>query len=654
MKLKFYQKAIYALAIILTVLYLIWRIFFTIPTYHHLFSFIIALLLLLSELLSNFTAFILIWLRLRFNKEKEAQIALPEIDRTTIWPDVDVIIVTHDEDVKLLQKTVNAAVNMTPGFGQNVNIVIADDGNRPEVRRLALESRVQYIDMPEGNQAAKAGNINHALKYISAPLLVVFDADMIPYQTFLLHSVPYFIKNKNDRIEDDQVKTLGFLQTPQSFYNADIFQYNLFSEKTATNEQDFFSRDINILNGSNGVAIFTGSGALFMREAVNEAGGFPEKTLTEDFELGVRINMAGYTSISTLEPESSGMTPMDVRSVIKQRVRWARGVMQSSRNLHIFINRKIPLFNRMILINVYLYWWSFLRRMLFILAPILFVLWHVQLVDANFWLLLIFWAPGYLLLHYVMDKGNTNIRGERWGEIQETFFAPYLWLPVLLETLGIKQKKFKVTAKVNKQSTRALTYSLPYLILWILDLWSLIVFNYGKWGSEIMYGAVISFWLITHLINLTFSLYISWGRPINRQSERFSREVAGTITTVNNTKMAIKTVDVSDNGLSFVVLDNHMLHVDDHITVKLVQDNIQFMGIVKVARGQNRYGAMIEQITPLDQNNLYGLIYNGKNMLLPWEQDSWMTIYDALLLNITYHIKNVWMRIKIRREQSKQ
>ena len=101
MKLKFYQKAIYALAIILTVLYLIWRIFFTIPTYHHLFSFIIALLLLLSELLSNFTAFILIWLRLRFNKEKEAQIALPEIDRTTIWPDVDVIIVTHDEDVKL-------------------------------------------------------------------------------------------------------------------------------------------------------------------------------------------------------------------------------------------------------------------------------------------------------------------------------------------------------------------------------------------------------------------------------------------------------------------------------------------------------------------------------------------------------------------------
>src|SRR5699024_8644915 len=142
----------------------------------------------------------------------------------------------------------------------------------------------------------------------------------IPYQTFSLQSLPYFIKNKNDRIDDNQVKSLGFLQTPQSFYNADIFQYNLFSEKTATNEQDFFSRDINILNGSNGAAIFTGSNAVFAREAIDAVGGFPEKTLTEDFELGVRINLAGYISLATSEPESSGMTPMAIKSVVKQRV----------------------------------------------------------------------------------------------------------------------------------------------------------------------------------------------------------------------------------------------------------------------------------------------------------------------------------------------
>lgn len=648
MQLKFYQKFLYILAIFLTVIYLIWRIFFTIPTYHHLFSFIIAVLLLISELASNITAFILIYFRLQFNKKEDNQLTVPQVDKNIIWPDVDIIIVTHDEEIELLRKTVNAAVNIVPGHGQKINVIIADDGNRRVVKKLSKSYGVSYIDMPEGNKKAKAGNINHALKILNAPLVAVFDADMIPFQTFLLHSVPYFIKNELEEKDDNNHKPLGFLQTPQSFYNADIFQYNLFSEKTATNEQDYFSRDINVLNGSNDVAIFTGSNALFSRKAIDDAGGFPENTVTEDFELGVRINLAGYTSLATAEPESSGMTPMDIKGVIKQRIRWARGVMQSTRNLHIFTNRKLSLHSRLILLNVYLYWWSFTRRLLFIIAPILFAIWHVQLVATNFWLLLIFWAPGYLLLHYVMGKSNTNIRGERWGEIQETFFAPYLWLPVVLETLGIKQRKFKVTDKKKGQSTRSLRYGIPYLILWLLDVYALIVFNYGKWGSEILYGGVISFWLLTHLINLTFSLYIAWGRPINRKSERFARQVKGVLQTSRKIDLPINTVDIADNGLAFTTPDDHIFEVGELVKIELCQhqDKIQFSGVIRVSYDNQKYGMSIEQITPADQNKLYSLIYNGKNMLLPWEQDSWMTIYDALLFNMSYHLKSSWMKFQ--------
>ena len=593
MQLKLHQKVLYGLAVILTVIYLIWRTFFTLPSYDHLVSFVVAILLLLSEILSNMTAFIIIYFRVKFDKNKNQQLDLPDIAPEVVWPDIDVIIVTHDEDIELLRKTINAAVNMTPGHHQKVNIVIADDGNRPSVKLLAEEYRVRYIDMPEGNQAAKAGNINHALEFVQAPLLVVFDADMIPFQTFLRHSVPYFIQNKLMQEQDNQVQPLGFLQTPQSFYNADIFQYNLFSEKTATNEQDFFSRDINILNGSNGAAIFTGSNAVFAREAIDAAGGFPEKTLTEDFELGVRINLAGYISLATSEPESSGMTPMAIKSVVKQRVRWARGVIQSARNLHILTNRQLPWVNRLILINVYLYWWSFARRMLFILAPILFALWHIKLVDVNFWLLLILWAPGYLLLHYVLGKSNTNIRGERWGEIHETFFAPYLWLPVLLETLGIKQKKFKVTNKNNGQSTQAILYGIPYLALWLLDVWALISFNYGKWGSEIMYGAIISFWLLTHLINLTFSLYIAWGRQINRQSERFARSVKGSIQVNDETNIPITTIDISDKGLLFRQSESIGLEIGREVVVELYHagKTITFSGVIRMRYDDNtRYG----------------------------------------------------------------
>ncbi|MEO4706351.1 glycosyltransferase [Pediococcus pentosaceus] len=150
-----------------------------------------------------------------------------------------------------------------------------------------------------------------------------------------------------------------------------------------------------MLNGSNGHALLTGSNAVFLREIVDKVGGFPTDTITEDFELGTKINSEGYISIATREPVSSGITPVDIKSVIKQRTRWARGVIQSCRNMHIFTNPKITLLNRIILINTWLYWWSFSRRLIYIAAPLLYALFKVQVVNANFWILMIVWAPGY-------------------------------------------------------------------------------------------------------------------------------------------------------------------------------------------------------------------------------------------------------------------
>ncbi len=38
---------------------------------------------------------------------------------------------------------------------------------------------------------------------------------------------------------------------------------------------------------------YTGSNKYF-RKAIEDVGGFPTDTITEDFELGVRMNAAGY------------------------------------------------------------------------------------------------------------------------------------------------------------------------------------------------------------------------------------------------------------------------------------------------------------------------------------------------------------------------
>ncbi len=639
------RRFLYFLAIALSIIYLLWRVFFTIPWRANILTLIFALLLVISEILSNLTGFILIFFRMLSTKKKW-NLVIPDYTSTQPLPDVDIIIVTHNEPVELLRKTINAATYIDYPDKSKVHVVVADDGNRPEVQALAKHYHVGYSGMDDNHQA-KSGNINHTLAKLHAPLFAIFDTDMIPFSSFLRNTVPLFTENFQQLADDpDHTEPLGFVQTPQSFYNADIFQFNLFSEKIIPNEQDFFSRDVNILNGGNKRALFTGSNAVFLRQAVDEVGGFPTDTITEDFELGTMLNMAGYISLATKVPQSSGITPIDMKGVIKQRTRWARGVIQSCRNLHIFTNRHLSFINRVILLNTYFYWWAFFRRMIYMIAPILYALFKIQVVNANFWILMVIWAPGYFLLHYVMGDtsgmgDNAKIRNERWGEVQETFFAPYLFIPVILESLGIKAKKFKVTAKNVTYSLKDKLYILPYLILWTITLVAIIKFNYGKYGSEILVGSVITFWLLMHFVNLSMCLFIAMGRPVYRKNERFIRRVSGTVQATDGQWHPIMTEDVSEGGIAFRTTDGPVETIaeGDHIklTVKHQDFTIHLSG--QVARISHRdddviYSVQVEVTADENRNHYLQLIYNGSNKTLPSVQDTWVTPFDELYMNL--------------------
>ena len=122
---------------------------------------------------------------------------------------------------------------------------------------------------------------------------------------------------------------------------------------------------------------------------------------------------------------------------MKQRIRWAQGVIQSIQNTNAVFTGKLPLSGRMVYLNAYLYWWSFLARIIFIIAPILFALFQIQLVECDFLELMIFWFPSYLLYAAASRYASTNIRNLRWSQIIDTILAPYLIIPVFLESVGI-------------------------------------------------------------------------------------------------------------------------------------------------------------------------------------------------------------------------
>ncbi len=127
---------------------------------------------------------------------------------------------------------------------------------------------------------------------------------------------------------------IGLIKTPQSFYNPDLFQYNLYAEKTIPNEQDFFSKEVNIMRKSSNAVAYTGSNTVISRQTLEDIHGFPLKTITEDFETSIRIQKEGYITYATQEVQAAGLSTTTVASMIKQRTRWAREVIQSLQNTY--------------------------------------------------------------------------------------------------------------------------------------------------------------------------------------------------------------------------------------------------------------------------------------------------------------------------------
>ena len=183
-----------------------------------------------------------------------------------------------------------------------VHIYLCDDGGRVQVRELAGRMGIRYLARGS-REHAKAGNLNYALSNSSSPLIVTFDADMIPMHDFLTTLVPYFFAEAGSDMERSEI---GFIQSPQSFYNHDLFQYNLYLEESAPNEQNFFFRYVQLARNRNNAAIYGGSNTVLSRKALMDAGGFYTGSITEDLATGLLIQAAGYKGYAGSEVHASG------------------------------------------------------------------------------------------------------------------------------------------------------------------------------------------------------------------------------------------------------------------------------------------------------------------------------------------------------------
>lgn len=632
------KRTWYILNIIFTIIYLIWRGFFTLPFGYGMVSLVLGLSLFIVEFLGMFEAAIHY-----FNMNDVEDIPCPDVPEELL-PEVDIFVATYNESEELLYKTLNACKYITYPDKSKVHIYLCDDGHRENMKELAKKLGVGYFDR-EDNKHAKAGNLNNALSKTASPLIVTLDADMIPNRDFLMKTVPYFVQRdiENEELEEKDRKYMGFVQSPQAFYNPDLFQSNLYSEGRIPNEQDFFYRDVQVARNKSNSVIYGGSNTVLSRKAIEDIGGFYTDSITEDYSTGILLQKKKYICIAIKDVLASGLSATDLKSLISQRVRWARGVIQSNRKLHLWLSRKLTFSQKMNYWASKWYWYSSVKRLIYFLSPLVYALFGYMVVECTLPEVLLFWLPMYISSNISLRMLSNNIRTSKWTGIYETALFPFMIIPVILETFGITMKKFVTTRKDKElgKNNSHLLYLIPFGVLIVLSVMAIIQCIYVAIANNTMGGIVILFWLIFNLYTLVMAAFFVSGRTMMRQNERVPAQVECTLK-LETGEVACVTNDISETGISIVL--EKPLDIPEDELIDIVIETDRYMTdfkakIVNVSSKKDgwKYAFKIE-----DYNTKYEefiqIIYD-RVPGLPQNLDTSTGSFDDLRINMVRRMK---------------
>lgn len=573
------KTLIIIIALLANIVYIIWRV--TVIPLSGL-SFIFGLALFLAELLGtigflNFNYFS----SRKYNLEKKI---LKEPNSKDI-PTIDILICTYNEPLDLLRKTVIATLELEYNKSK-VNVYLCDDGNRENVRKLSEEYEINYITRND-NKGAKAGNINNAFKLTNGELVAILDADMIVKKNFLIKTVEYF-----------KDKDVAFVQVPQSYYNTDMYQYNL--NKSLPNEQDFFMRDIQEARASINAVLHVGTNAVFRREAIDAVGGFPTFSITEDMALGMRLQANGYKSILVNEPLVLGLSATTLEESIKQRERWARGNVQVFKNDNPILNSGLKWNQKIAYIDGLLYWFSSVQKMIYIICPLVYLLFGIRTLDSEVSKILIFYLPYFLSQMIVIKIVSPQNRDLRWSHFYESVMAPSISKAVLLELFSIKSiKKFNVTSKDVKVDENYFNFRFvfPHIVLLTTTVisWLMAVkLIYDSRSLSVLNYIILNIlWSAYNAAGLIIATRVANQKPIFRSTERVNLKepIIMQCEDINNTKILVK--NISDKGLGVEVLGENKFKINQKINVKIDKEVVT--GTV-VRKDKKLYGIMFDNI----------------------------------------------------------
>lgn len=495
---------------------------------------------------------------------------------TSLWPTVDVFIPSYNEPLKVVKPTVFAALGMD-WPADKLNIYILDDGRRDEFRAFAEEIGVGYLIRPD-NRHAKAGNINHALTQTDGQYVAIFDCDHIPTRSFLQVTMGGFLRDEK----------LALVQTPHHFFSPDPFERNLGLFRRVPNEGELFYGLIQDGNDLWNATFFCGSCAVIKRGPLEQVGGIAVETVTEDAHTALKLQRLGYNSAYLRIPQAAGLATESLSAHIGQRIRWARGMAQIFRLDNPFLGKGLTLAQRICYSNAMLHFLNGGPRLIFLTAPLAFLLFHAYVIYAPALSVALYVLPH--MLHASLT--NSRMQGEHrhsfWAEVYETVLAWYILRPTTVALLNPKHGKFNVTAKgglVEKQYFDW-TIAVPYLTLVLLNLlgFGIGIYRalYGP-GDEIPTVLLNLFWTGYNILLLGGAIAVASEAKQVRLAHRVRLHLPAIVHLPGGQLLRASTEDFSEGGVALTPTQLPKLKRDDPVQVSLWRGSEEHIFPARVA-----------------------------------------------------------------------
>ncbi|WP_236647174.1 cellulose synthase family protein [Hymenobacter busanensis] len=176
--------------------------------------------------------------------------------------------------------------------------------------------RISHVRRPS-RQGYKAGALRHGLDETDGEFIAIFDADFVPDPDFLRRTLPYF-----DSPEVGVVQTRwGHLnETDSLLTRLQAFALNAHFLV----EQSGRSQGGHFIN-------FNGTGGVWRRTCIADAGGWHTDTLTEDLDLSYRAQLRNWQFVYLPQVVTPAELPEQMDALKSQQYRWTKGAAETAR-----------------------------------------------------------------------------------------------------------------------------------------------------------------------------------------------------------------------------------------------------------------------------------------------------------------------------------